>query len=74
MPAPTEAPTVSLSCQFNGDLARATLTDPVANNFWGRDDAGYTPLLERMHNAKVSNDELKAFYTSTNLLEKRERC
>ena len=36
----------------------------VANNFWGKDDAGVQPLLERMHNAKVTCDELKAFYNS----------
>jgi hypothetical protein len=39
--------------------------NPVANNFWGKDDAGVTPLLDRMHNAKVTCDELKAFYTGT---------
>ena len=37
--------------------------DLVANNFWGKDDAGVGPLLERMHNAKVTSDELKSFYT-----------
>ena len=37
----------------------------VANNFWGKDDAGVQPLLERMHNAKLTCDELKAFYNST---------
>jgi hypothetical protein len=37
---------------------------PVANNFWGKDDAGVIPLMERMHNAKVTCDELKAFYSS----------
>ena len=36
----------------------------VANNFWGKDDAGVHPLLERMHNAKVTCDELKVFYNS----------
>lgn len=36
----------------------------VANNFWGRDDAGLQPMLDRMHGSKTSNDELKAFYTS----------
>ena len=36
----------------------------VANNFWGKDDAGVHPLLERMHNAKVTSDELKSFYNS----------
>ena len=34
----------------------------VANNFWGKDDAGVGPLLERMHAAKQTNDELRAFY------------
>lgn len=36
----------------------------VANNFWGKDDAGVIPLMERMHNAKVTCDELKVFYNS----------
>lgn len=44
----TEPPSVQLS---------------FANNFWGKEDAGVSPLLERMHNAKVTGDELKAFYT-----------
>ncbi len=35
-----------------------------ANNFWGKDDAGVDPLLQRMHNAKQTCDELKSFYTS----------
>jgi hypothetical protein len=39
------------------------LTFPVSNNFWGKDDAGVTPLLERMHNAKTTCDELKTFYS-----------
>lgn len=34
----------------------------VANNFWGKDDAGVGPLLERMHGAKQTSDELKSFY------------
>ncbi|KAH6842854.1 hypothetical protein B0I37DRAFT_383033 [Chaetomium sp. MPI-CAGE-AT-0009] len=33
-----------------------------ANNFWGKDDAGVAPLLERMHNAKQTCDELRNFY------------
>ena len=37
----------------------------VANNFWGKDDAGVQPLLERVQNAKVTCDELKSFYNST---------
>ncbi|KAI9686876.1 MAG: hypothetical protein M1822_002629 [Bathelium mastoideum] len=52
-----------------------TVSDPpsvslsFANNFWGKDDAGVDPLLSRMHNAKVTNDELKAFYTARAQLE-----
>ncbi|KAL2854381.1 hypothetical protein BJY01DRAFT_37101 [Aspergillus pseudoustus] len=42
-----EGPTVALS---------------FANNFWGKDDAGVVPMLERMHASKVSCDELKTFY------------
>ncbi|KAF2145080.1 uncharacterized protein K452DRAFT_324848 [Aplosporella prunicola CBS 121167] len=51
------------------------LSDPpsvalsFANNFWGKDDAGVGPLLERMHNAKVTGDELKSFYTSRAAIE-----
>lgn len=41
----------------------------VANNFWGKDDAGVAPLLERMHNAKITGDELKAFYTARTAIE-----
>ena len=37
----------------------------VANNFWGKDDAGVGPLLERMHAAKLTCDELKTFYGGT---------
>ncbi|WAO86528.1 Hypothetical protein NCS54_00380600 [Fusarium falciforme] len=33
-----------------------------ANNFWGKDDAGVTPLLARMAAAKTTCDELRAFY------------
>ncbi|QLI66982.1 Septation protein imp2 [Metarhizium brunneum] len=51
MPAPTvEAPAVSLS---------------FANNFWGKEDAGVGPLLERMQSAKTTSDELKSFYSGT---------
>ncbi|KAL6236911.1 hypothetical protein BDW75DRAFT_205643 [Aspergillus navahoensis] len=42
-----EGPTVSLS---------------FANNFWGKDDAGVAPMLERMQAAKLSCDELKTWY------------
>ncbi|KAL9129541.1 MAG: hypothetical protein Q9217_002028 [Psora testacea] len=41
----------------------------VANNFWGKEDAGVHPLLERMHNAKVTCDELKSFYNSRATIE-----
>jgi hypothetical protein len=41
----------------------------VANNFWGKDDAGVTPLLTRLHNAKVTGDELHAFYTARAAIE-----
>ena len=34
----------------------------VANNFWGKEDAGVHPLLDRMQNAKATCDEVKAFY------------
>ena len=34
-----------------------------ANNFWGKDDAGVEPMLQRMHNAKQTCDELKSFYS-----------
>ncbi|KAI0178597.1 hypothetical protein GGR52DRAFT_532762 [Hypoxylon sp. FL1284] len=49
MPAATEGPTVSLS---------------FANNFWGKDDAGVGPLLDRMASAKQTSDELRSFYSA----------
>lgn len=36
----------------------------VANNFWGKEDAGVQPMLERMHAAKQTCDELRSFYNS----------
>lgn len=56
------------------DLAWTTTSDntdfvTVANNFWGKEDAGVSPLLERMHNAKVTGDELKSFYTARAQIE-----
>ncbi|KAJ5648247.1 hypothetical protein N7490_004619 [Penicillium lividum] len=33
-----------------------------ANNFWGKDDAGLQPMLDRMHGSKNTSDELKVFY------------
>ncbi|PPJ57431.1 hypothetical protein CBER1_01351 [Cercospora berteroae] len=52
--AGSDGPTVSLS---------------FANNFWGKEDAGVDPLLQRMHNAKVTSDELKAYYTARSAIE-----
>lgn len=60
-----EGPTVSLSCKAIEFLPPMWLTIVVANNFWGKEDAGVQPLLERMQNAKNTCDELKAFYNST---------
>ncbi|KAF2828445.1 hypothetical protein CC86DRAFT_346674 [Ophiobolus disseminans] len=50
----SEPPSVSLS---------------FANNFWGKDDAGVGPMLDRMHFAKVANDELKNFYAARAAIE-----
>ncbi|KAK5169703.1 formin-binding protein [Saxophila tyrrhenica] len=52
--AASERPSVSLS---------------FANNFWGKEDAGVSPLLDRMNAAKVTGDELKAFYTARAQIE-----
>ncbi|KAK1759644.1 hypothetical protein QBC47DRAFT_112918 [Echria macrotheca] len=52
--AAVEAPAVALS---------------FANNFWGKDDAGVSPLLERMHAAKQTCDELRAFYSARASIE-----
>ncbi|AEO64266.1 uncharacterized protein THITE_2110233 [Thermothielavioides terrestris NRRL 8126] len=40
-----------------------------ANNFWGKDDAGVAPLLERMHHAKQTCDELRSFYSARASIE-----
>ncbi|KAK3994599.1 putative septation protein [Cladorrhinum sp. PSN332] len=45
------------------------VTLSFANNFWGKDDAGVGPLLERMHNAKLTCDELRSFYSARASLE-----
>ncbi|KAI1263257.1 hypothetical protein F5Y18DRAFT_395131 [Xylariaceae sp. FL1019] len=47
MPSAAEGPTVALS---------------FANNFWGKEDAGVGPLLDRMASAKQTSDELRSFY------------
>jgi len=59
-----DPPSVSLSCRSALLVAGLGLTFVVANNFWGKEDAGVQPLLERMHNAKTTCDELKSFYSS----------
>jgi hypothetical protein len=46
----------------------------VANNFWGKDDAGVGPMLERMHNAKVTSDELKSFYAGKSYPSQHHCC
>ena len=46
-------------------VLRIAYGSTVANNFWGRDDAGLHPLLDRMQNAKTTCDELKGFYAGT---------
>lgn len=63
---------MSLSCKSPLQTiacVAGTNYDSVANNFWGKDDAGVDPLLERLHNAKQTCDELKAFYTARSALE-----
>lgn len=52
-PAP-EGPTVALS---------------FANNFWGKEDAGVQPMIERMHAAKQTCDELRSFYAARASIE-----
>ncbi|KAK2750993.1 hypothetical protein FQN57_000068 [Myotisia sp. PD_48] len=53
----------------------ATVADPpsvslsFANNFWGKDDAGVGPMLERLQNAKTTCDELKSFYGTRAAIE-----
>ncbi|KAI9900566.1 hypothetical protein N3K66_004828 [Trichothecium roseum] len=40
-----------------------------ANNFWGKDDAGVVPLIDRMTGAKQTCDELKSFYSARASIE-----
>lgn len=47
----------------------SVLTLIVANNFWGKDDAGVHPLLDRMAAAKQTNDELRSFYSARASIE-----
>ncbi|KAJ0110011.1 hypothetical protein J7T55_014813 [Diaporthe amygdali] len=46
-----------------------TVTLSFANNFWGKDDAGVPPMLERMHAAKQTCDELRSFYATRASIE-----
>ncbi|KAF2730809.1 hypothetical protein EJ04DRAFT_499807 [Polyplosphaeria fusca] len=45
------------------------VTLSFANNFWGKEDAGVGPMLERMHNSKTTSDELKTFYAARAAIE-----
>ncbi|KAK5008791.1 hypothetical protein LTR28_003505 [Elasticomyces elasticus] len=58
-----------LSSIFTQEASWYNLLQKFANNFWGKDDAGVSPLLERMHGAKVTGDELKSFYTARAAIE-----
>lgn len=40
-----------------------------ANNFWGKDDVGYTRLLQRMHQAKQTCEEVQSFYKERQAIE-----
>ncbi|KAJ8061065.1 hypothetical protein OCU04_010142 [Sclerotinia nivalis] len=46
-----------------------SVTMSFANNFWGKDDAGVEPLIQRMVHAKQTCDELKSFYNARAALE-----
>src|SRR5690606_30058377 len=67
MPGTTSEPSVALSCTywFSISISSQLIRVLVANNFWGKDDAGVAPMLQRMHDAKTTMEELKAFYTGT---------
>ncbi|KAI1823489.1 hypothetical protein F4861DRAFT_531547 [Xylaria intraflava] len=60
MPPAADGPTVALSF-----LVAAV----VANNFWGKDDAGVGPLLDRMASSKQTSDELRSFYSARASIE-----
>lgn len=61
-----DGPTVSMSCMCycTKKSLRALTIILVANNFWGKDDAGLQPMLDHVHGSKITNDELKVFYSS----------
>ncbi|SAM01071.1 hypothetical protein [Absidia glauca] len=46
----------------------APVPKSFANNFWGKDDAGYNVLTAKMANSKKTFDDLKAFYTARSCL------
>lgn len=85
MPSVTsEGPTVTLSCMETHPLpspsppyvhfhltieANVDRAHTVANNFWGKEDAGVPPMLERMHAAKQTCDELRSFYATRASIE-----
>ncbi|RPA83678.1 hypothetical protein BJ508DRAFT_207045 [Ascobolus immersus RN42] len=50
-------------------ISEPSVTLSFANNFWGKDDAGVGPLLQRMHDAKTTCDELKNFYMTRHQIE-----
>lgn len=55
--------------RHSGNFEAPSVPLSFSNNFWGRDDAGVAPLLDRMHNAKITCDELRAFYNARAALE-----
>lgn len=71
-----EGPSVSMSCKRDAlvDTKKTSVSNLilVANNFWGKDDAGLQPMLDRMHASKVTSDELKAFYSGTLIPTRQE--
>ena len=46
------------------ELGSLLMFGQFANNFWGKDDAGVGPMLDRLHTAKQTSDELKSFLRS----------
>ncbi|PWW73905.1 hypothetical protein C7212DRAFT_353524 [Tuber magnatum] len=50
-------------------MSEPSVSLSFANNFWGKDDAGVGPLLQRMHDAKTTCEELKTFYTARAAIE-----
>lgn len=64
LPDPREIDPIQVCWARYTDIGRVSL---VANNFWGKEDAGVSPLLERMAGAKQTCDELRSFYSGKNL-------